>query len=213
MPPPAVKTIRDLLFWQYAKIISDSAGLGKRQYPFVMNRFKKLQAGEIEWSGAIREYVRERELPSQCIYCGSAEALSYDHLMPRSRGGPDVSDNVVMACRSCNSAKGERGVYEWYKLDRRYEVPRVAEGKYLKLLFDLHEERGTIDVHRDGLQALCGTCEQGHLCGETALTVYCLESVLHKGVGSASTRRSRRCAHGAGQLERFPLPAAAERWR
>jgi len=27
MPPRAVKTIRDLIFWQYAKIIAESAGL------------------------------------------------------------------------------------------------------------------------------------------------------------------------------------------
>ena len=54
MPPPAVKSIRDLIFWQYAKIISESAGAGKRQYGFVMDRFKKLVSGEISWSTSIR---------------------------------------------------------------------------------------------------------------------------------------------------------------
>jgi hypothetical protein len=182
MPPSAVKTVRDLIYWQYAKIISESAGAGKRQFPFVMDRFKKLQSGEIEWSGTIREYVREREMPNQCIYCGATEQLSYDHLIPRSRGGPDVPDNVVMACRACNSSKGDRGVYEWYKLDRRYDVPRVAEGKYLKLLYEVHAQRGTLNVARVGLETLCQSCEQGYLCDETALTVYCLESVLTKHV-------------------------------
>jgi hypothetical protein len=172
--------VRDLIYWQYAKIISDSAGVGKKQYAFVMNRFKKLQSGEIEWSGSIREYVREREMPNQCIYCRSADGLSYDHLAPRSRGGPDTTDNVVMACRACNSSKGDKGLYEWYSLERRYELPRVAEGKYLKLLFDLHGAAGTLDVPRDGLGSLCASCEQGHLCGESALTVYCLESVLRR---------------------------------
>jgi HNH endonuclease len=186
MPPPAVRTIRDLIYWQYAKIISESAGAGKKQYAFVMNRFKKLQSGEIEWSGTIREYVREREMPNQCIYCASTEQISLDHLVPRSRGGTDDEDNVVMACRACNSSKGDRGVYEWFKLDRRYEVPRIVEGKYLKLLFKLHEQRGTLDVDRAGLEELCKSCEQGYLCDDTALTVYCLESVLTRGIpGSA----------------------------
>jgi hypothetical protein len=63
MPPSAVKNVRDLIYWQYAKIISESAGAGKKQYAFVMNRFKKLQSGEIEWSGAIREYIREWSEP------------------------------------------------------------------------------------------------------------------------------------------------------
>jgi hypothetical protein len=46
MPPGAVKTIRDLIFWQYAKIISESSGFGKTSYPFVMSRFKKLKSDE-----------------------------------------------------------------------------------------------------------------------------------------------------------------------
>ncbi|MBI4590655.1 MAG: HNH endonuclease [Candidatus Rokubacteria bacterium] len=178
MPPAAVKTIRDLIFWQYSKIISESAGAGKKQYAFVMNRFKKLQGGEIEWSGSIREYVKERELPNQCIYCSATRDLSYDHLVPRNRGGPDVADNVVQACRRCNSSKGDKGVYEWFELDRRYEVPRVAEGKYLKLLYEVHSQRGTLGAGRRDIERLCEACQVGHLCAETALTVYCLESVL-----------------------------------
>lgn len=180
MPPSAVKTVRDLIYWQYAKIISHSAGFGKRQFAFVMDRFKKLQSGEIEWSSSIREYIRERELGDQCIYCGTTENLVYDHLMPRSRGGPDISDNIVMACNKCNSSKGDKGVYEWFKLDRRYEVPRIVEGKILKLLYALHSERGTLDAGRTDIERLCSSCELNYLCDKTELTVYCLESVLRR---------------------------------
>lgn len=180
MPPSAVRTIRDLLYWQYAKIISESAGAGKRRYAFVMDRFKKLRSGEIEWSGSIREYIREREMPDQCIYCGSTKDLCYDHLISRNRDGPDIPDNVVMACRRCNSSKGDKGVYEWFKLDRRYEVPRVIEGKYLKLLYSLHSRRGTLDVGRADLERLCEGCELGYLCEGSTLTVYCLESILRR---------------------------------
>ncbi len=28
MPPAAIRDLRDLLYWQYAKIIADSAGAG-----------------------------------------------------------------------------------------------------------------------------------------------------------------------------------------
>lgn len=68
MPPRAVKTIQDLIFWQYAKIISQSAGYGKRQWGFVMNRFKKLRNGEISWSTSIREYVKEREKRRMSVF-------------------------------------------------------------------------------------------------------------------------------------------------
>ena len=65
LPPKAVRTIQDLIFWQYAKIISESTGYGKKQFGFVMDRFKKLSSGEISWSGSIREYVKEREKKSE----------------------------------------------------------------------------------------------------------------------------------------------------
>src|SRR3990170_9162383 len=98
VPPPAVKSIRDLIFWQYAKIISESAGAGKRQYGFVMDRFKKLTSGEIQWSTSIREYVKECEKPEECIYCGTKTNLTLDHILPRSRGGPDSTDNAAWVC-------------------------------------------------------------------------------------------------------------------
>jgi 5-methylcytosine-specific restriction endonuclease McrA len=45
----------------------------------------------------------------RCQYCGrSGEALSIDHVLPRSRGGGDVWDNVVTACLPCNVRKGNR---------------------------------------------------------------------------------------------------------
>jgi len=179
LPPGAVKTIRDLIYWQYAKLIAESAGYGGN-YRFIMNRFKKLQKGEIEWSGSIREYIKERERQDRCIYCGSRESLCVDHLIPKSRGGPDIGDNAIQSCRSCNSAKGDKGVYEWYGLERKDSVPRVVAGKYLKLLYRLHEAAGTLDVDRNRLEDLCKICEVGYLCDETALTVYCLESILQR---------------------------------
>lgn len=177
MPPSAVKTIRDLIYWQYAKLIAKSAGQEKR-FGFVMDRFKKLQAGEIGWSGSIREYIREQEVIGKCIYCGSTKDLSVDHLIPRSRGGPESGDNAVTACKACNSSRGDKGIYEWFELDRRNEVPRIVEGKYLKELYALHEKKGTLDTNQKGLERLCKNCRPGYLCKETKLTVYCLESVF-----------------------------------
>lgn len=43
-----------------------------------------------------------------CQYCGSPRHLTLDHVMPRSRGGRDSWDNIVTACESCNSRKGNR---------------------------------------------------------------------------------------------------------
>lgn len=46
-----------------------------------------------------------------CLYCGGSfqdRDLTRDHVVPRSRGGSDVWDNVVAACKRCNHFKGNR---------------------------------------------------------------------------------------------------------
>ena len=42
-----------------------------------------------------------------CQYC-SAQAENLDHVIPRSRGGEHVWENVVAACRRCNAKKENR---------------------------------------------------------------------------------------------------------
>jgi 5-methylcytosine-specific restriction endonuclease McrA len=42
-----------------------------------------------------------------CQYCG-VQAENVDHVIPRSRGGPHTWENVVAACRRCNSKKENR---------------------------------------------------------------------------------------------------------
>ncbi len=52
--------------------------------------------------------ARDRET---CQYCGvqpGRASLTVDHVMPRSRGGLTVWDNVVTACRDCNHHKSWR---------------------------------------------------------------------------------------------------------
>jgi 5-methylcytosine-specific restriction endonuclease McrA len=41
-----------------------------------------------------------------CQYCGDKDDLTFDHLIPRSRGGLTRWDNVVAACAPCNLRKG-----------------------------------------------------------------------------------------------------------
>lgn len=46
-----------------------------------------------------------------CQYCGARparEELTVDHVLPRSRGGEHVWENVVTACGPCNRRKGDR---------------------------------------------------------------------------------------------------------
>lgn len=48
---------------------------------------------------------------SRCQYCGEA-AENLDHVIPRSKGGPHTWENVVAACRRCNTRKEDRLPHE-----------------------------------------------------------------------------------------------------
>jgi len=185
MPPSTVKTVRDLIFWQYAKIISESAGFGKRNWRFVMKKFKQLKDGEIFWN-EIREYVRERK--DECIFCGRKTDLTIDHLFPRLFNGPDDEKNIVFVCRECNSSKGSRRLYEFWTLKvglegAKYEVPRIAEGKYLKLAYEVLEENGLLDIDIDEIrEKICPICDVKSLCvmedSVGILSPLCLDGIV-----------------------------------
>lgn len=72
---------------------------------------------------SLKEYVPAARYPAftrfnvflrdrfACQYCGNhypTHELSFDHVVPRSRGGRTVWANVVTACTSCNLRKGNR---------------------------------------------------------------------------------------------------------
>ena len=53
-------------------------------------------------------YLRDKY---RCQYCGlkhSTEELTYDHVLPKSRGGKTEWENIVTCCIGCNRKKGGR---------------------------------------------------------------------------------------------------------
>lgn len=182
MPPSAVKSIKDIIFWQYAKIIAESSHMGRRNYGFIMSKFKELQTGKIHWSSSIHEYVKEHENSGICIYCGAVTKLTLEHILPTKRGGPDIPVNAVMVCQSCNSSKGAKRFYEWDGPENIGQFVRIAESKYLKLLYHLHELRGTLDY--SDVKELCKSCDMTNICTENKtvekLSVFCIEGCFKK---------------------------------
>jgi 5-methylcytosine-specific restriction endonuclease McrA len=66
-----------------------------------------------------------------CQYCG-VQAENVDHVVPKSRGGEHSWENVVAACRRCNSKKENRLPHEvGLKLHREPFVP--SDGLRLSL--------------------------------------------------------------------------------
>ncbi|WP_282005547.1 HNH endonuclease [Propioniciclava sinopodophylli] len=61
-----------------------------------------------------------------CAYCGATDRpLQRDCVLPISRGGRYTLDNVVPACRSCNTSKCSDEVTSWLRRKR------LDEGTFL----------------------------------------------------------------------------------
>jgi len=55
---------------------------------------------------------------SRCAWCSRRLGLAVDdctreHVIPRSRGGHDVLDNYLLACRPCNRSRRSRNALIW----------------------------------------------------------------------------------------------------
>ena len=64
---------------------------------------------------AIQRKISRRALFARdgwrCVYCGSTNGrLTLDHVVPRSKGGESIWENVVTACAPCNLRKGDRSL-------------------------------------------------------------------------------------------------------
>lgn len=88
---------------------------------FIHTPAMRVRLPEVIILSAFNSFVK-REIPftrrnifardnHQCQYCGRRfpkQDLTVDHVVPRSRGGGDTWDNLVLACTTCNLKKGSR---------------------------------------------------------------------------------------------------------
>ncbi|MFC9553800.1 HNH endonuclease [Rhodococcus sp. NPDC056960] len=73
-------------------------------------RARKLGA-EVEGPVPAEMYTAIRN-SGPCVYCGGQSA-AVDHVRPLTKGGWEHEDNLVPACKPCNSSKGAKLLTEW----------------------------------------------------------------------------------------------------
>lgn len=94
---------------------------------FFANHYNKAHSGMwLTWKNERQPSAKRRDIPHKlrraiferdhyrCRYCGDFKGgLTLDHVMPVSRGGTDDLENLVTACKSCNSRKKTKTLDEW----------------------------------------------------------------------------------------------------
>jgi hypothetical protein len=143
--PRHFATVRELIYWEYAKLISEKAVGNRLNYKFSNFTFRKLIEGNTTPSSILKENKQLFVLGDVCAYCGATGPLHWEHIIPVSLGGPDCIDNMVRACAPCNLTKGARDPYQWYLGSKAEPIPRIVLGKFLKIVFDEHAARGLLD--------------------------------------------------------------------
>ncbi len=77
-----------------------------------------------DWKDAVL-YFR-----GKCAYCGRKQSrsvkLTMDHVVPVSKGGKTVRENIVPACERCNSSKSDSDMVEWYSRQPFYSTNRLT---------------------------------------------------------------------------------------
>ena len=168
MPDNEVQTIRDFILYQYAKIIAKSAlkhkdgvQAKKGSYGFIKKTFRQLRDNEKKWSDILREDWQLVNSDKKCIYCGSTENLSQEHIIPKTllvnERCPHYDHiqgihNLIWACESCNSAKGQKGLYTFFCQQHQgtkhpsHFLPPLLEKKYLKIIYLCHQCAGTLNA-------------------------------------------------------------------
>ncbi|CCH66562.1 HNH endonuclease family protein [Richelia intracellularis HH01] len=86
-----------------------------------------------------------------CQYCGyTGDNLTLDHVVPRSRGGGEVWENMVTACVCCNVKKGNRTPQE-----ANMPLRKLPRKPYSSLYFEVskHIKNG---LHREWKKYVIG---------------------------------------------------------
>lgn len=74
----------------------------------------------IDWDAICEKFGRH------CVYCGSEDRITIEHLTPLSRGGTNDVDNIAPACWACNVSKNNKTLEE-YAPDRAPLIRCMAE--------------------------------------------------------------------------------------
>lgn len=162
MPYPKFNKLSDRLYWAYANLSMFFFALKEEKQEYDQQCFmirakmyKGFRTGEMKVKSMFIDQKMKLRTGNQCAYCGISEEeeevnFALDHILPRIKGGKDIGDNLIIACRSCNSSKRDTDLLEWYDKNGLYADPWILR-TYLKLVIQYCEDNNLMEKHKDEL--------------------------------------------------------------
>ena len=105
----------------YLKIPEMAEKYNDERNGLTTRRMIKEQVTTDEWKEILVRF------DNTCAYCGSNKDLTQDHIKAISKGGKHEVNNLVPACKTCNSSKGNRDVGEWYLSRTFYDFEKYKK--------------------------------------------------------------------------------------
>ncbi len=146
-----IETVRQLIYWSYANLAMAHSALDKKQiyysrinYMIRSRLYNGLIAGKMNIRSILDDEKIKINIGKQCFYCGSIDDISIEHIFPKANGGRDDAENLICACRSCNSSKGKKDMLEWFSIKNNFPSIYLLR-RYLKLVYFYCEENDILD--------------------------------------------------------------------
>ena len=149
------KTIGEALYWSYAnlgmahKAVNDQVDKYKQLHFIIRSKlYHGLMNGNMNVRSLFHDEKSKLHADKCCVYCGSIEKLSIDHIIPQKKGGNDNGENLVLACRKCNCSKNDTDLLTWYQ--KRNELPPLKILRnYLKIVIQYCKENDLMSRELD----------------------------------------------------------------
>lgn len=160
MAKQQIETVRELIYLSYSNLAMAHTAVDKKQenygafnYMIRARLFKGLKTGTMNMRTIFDDEKIKLQTGQICNYCGSIDRLALDHILPQKFGGQDDAENLIFACRTCNSSKGKKDLMEWMNFRGQF-LPLMIIRRYLKLTFSYCNENGLLDKKIEELKDL-----------------------------------------------------------
>jgi len=106
---------------------------------------RKRRISAIENDYSLKEWEETLEYFNyECAYCGSKQNLQQEHILPVVKQGRYVKNNIIPACKKCNSSKWANSLMGWYLCKDFFDKNRLH--KIVMFISEYANQSGRLNI-------------------------------------------------------------------